>query len=295
MEHDLTALISSLPRPLELKYIKCYMKQMLEALYEIHNKQLMHRDIKAANMLLNNRGQLFIADFGLMTSTTREVFSNNVITRWFKPPEILLGSVKYGPEVDMWGVGCVLVEMLTGKTPFPGQDDEHQLELILQLCGTEILHQAKSLPPDTPRNLARLEHFNRILQKHPNPTKSLVGQTYDKHPSEVVDLLKRLFCVDPSQRITATDALDHDFFWSGVAPANVDDMPRFSFSIHEYELKQQKKNHRGRNAPDFIPPPTKPGGSGFTGGRPTAMPFVPQQRHGQFHSQSRGPRVPHHR
>eukprot|EP00009_Paramoeba_aestuarina_P006020 CAMPEP_0201510182 /NCGR_PEP_ID=MMETSP0161_2-20130828/2983_1 /ASSEMBLY_ACC=CAM_ASM_000251 /TAXON_ID=180227 /ORGANISM="Neoparamoeba aestuarina, Strain SoJaBio B1-5/56/2" /LENGTH=396 /DNA_ID=CAMNT_0047905323 /DNA_START=227 /DNA_END=1414 /DNA_ORIENTATION=- len=261
MEHDLSALLSSLPSPLSLKHVKCYMFQILKGLNEIHSSNLMHRDIKAANMLLNNAGQLNIADFGLMTSTTREIFSNNVITRWFKPPEILLGSVKYGPEVDMWGVGCVLIEMLTGKTPFPGNDDKHQLKLVLSRCGTEALYEAKKTP-DTPKNLSKLPKYSETLQEFSRVTKSRMRSDYSSFQPEVLSLLEELLCVDPHKRITAGDALDHDFFWSGVPQADMKDMPNFKFSIHEYELKQKRKQRGGQRDPmDHLPAPTRPGGT----------------------------------
>jgi len=269
MEHDLAALIWSLRNPLPLKTVKCYMRQILEGLYDIHSCQLMHRDIKAANMLLNNKGQLFIADFGLITSTTKGVFSNNVITRWFKPPEILMGSTNYGPEVDMWGVGCVLVEMLTGKPLFPGHDDHHQLELILSMCGTEAVHKAKSNPPDTPRNLACLPHFEKVVKENSKSTPSKIREAFrhfSNHP-EVLDLLQRLLCVTPHDRITAHDALDHDFFWQGVQPSREEEIQTYP-SLHEYEWKIKKMNERG----ETFEPPTKPSGTSLKNPTPWQRP-----------------------
>lgn len=258
MEHDLSALISSLREPLPLKTVKCYMKQIMEGLHEIHFKKLMHRDIKAANMLLNNRGQLFIADFGLMTTTQRDVFSNNVITRWYKPPELLLGSTQYSTEVDIWGVGCVLFEMMTGKPLFPGNDDKHQLKLIVDLCGTEAIHNAN---PKEAGSLATLPGYSEFLSAYPDSHPSRL-RTCFRFPTEVIDLLERLLCVTPSKRITATEALDHDFFWTGVIPAPEEEVQAYP-SIHEYELKQKRKTERERVEPFRGEPPTKPVGTAF--------------------------------
>jgi len=272
MEHDLSALISSLRNPLPLKTVKCYLRQILEGLYDIHSCQLMHRDIKAANLLLNNKGQIFIADFGLMTSTTRSVFSNNVITRWFKPPELLMGATNYGPEVDMWGVGCVLFELLTGKALFPGRDDHHQLELILTMCGTEAIHNAKSNPPDTLRNLASLPDFEKVLKDYPKSTPSRLRDAirqYANHP-EVLDLLQRLLCLTPHERITAHDALDHDFFWQGIQPSREEDVQSYP-SLHEYEWKKRKMFEKGEAYDGGAP--TRPSGTNLKNPTPWARPF----------------------
>jgi len=260
MDHDLSGLLSTLPGGLPLANAKCYMKQLLEALFEVHQRGLMHRDIKAANMLLNNEGGLFLADLGLMTSfTCRKVFSNNVVTRWYKPPELLLGATNYGPEVDMWGVGCVLVEMLTGKTLFPGRNEKHQLGLILNICGTEDLVRARAAN----LKLSKLKAYPQVLQEIQKAEgmkvrKTRLREKYSTFPDEVIDLLNRLLAFNPEERMAAKDALDHDFFWKGVQPTDCKDMPVFP-SIHEYEVKVMRKNEKLKPKP--VPrQPNKPFG-----------------------------------
>jgi serine/threonine protein kinase len=256
MEHDLSALISSLRDPLPLKTVKCYMKQILDGLHEIHFKKLMHRDIKAANMLLNNRGQIFIADLGLMTTTKREIFSNNVITRWYKPPEILLGSTQYSTEVDMWGIGCVLFEMITGKPLFPGNDDKHQLKLILDLCGTEVLHKSNRAEP---RSLSNLPGYQDATTTFPSIVPSRFRSCFRHFPPEVLDFLDSLLTLEPTKRIKADEALDHDFFWTGVEPAKEEEVQSHP-PLHEYELKQRRKSEKERaerTRTQHIEPPTK--------------------------------------
>ncbi|EGG23379.1 putative protein serine/threonine kinase [Cavenderia fasciculata] len=103
-EHDLSGLLSE--HRFSIPQVKCYFKQLLQGIQEIHMNGVMHRDIKAANILINNKGHLFIGDLGTATSyTKRSVFSNKVVTLWYRAPELLLGATTYGPEIDMWSIG----------------------------------------------------------------------------------------------------------------------------------------------------------------------------------------------
>ncbi|GAM19278.1 hypothetical protein SAMD00019534_024530 [Acytostelium subglobosum LB1] len=103
-EHDLSGLLSE--HRLTLSQAKCYFQQLVQGISEIHKNGVMHRDIKAANILVNNKGSLFIGDLGTATSyVKRSVFSSKVVTLWYRAPELLLGATSYGPEVDMWSIG----------------------------------------------------------------------------------------------------------------------------------------------------------------------------------------------
>jgi len=165
--------------------------------------------------------------------------SNHVVTRWYKPPELLLGSTNYGTEVDMWCIGCVFFEMLTGHPPFPGNDETHQLQLILKLCGTNAFFEALDTP-QTPQSLSALPHFNEVIQTL-SPIPSRLKSRISHLPSEAQDLLSQLLSVDPQSRISAEEAFDHDFFYTGVDPANEEETTICPFSVHEYELKTQAK------------------------------------------------------
>ncbi|XP_066353019.1 cyclin-dependent kinase C-2-like isoform X1 [Miscanthus floridulus] len=98
--------------------IKCFMRQLLTGLHYCHVNQVLNRDIKGSNLLIDNEGNLKLADFGLARSFSSDHIGNltsGVSTLWHRPPELLLGSTKYGPAVDMWSVGCILVELLNGS------------------------------------------------------------------------------------------------------------------------------------------------------------------------------------
>jgi serine/threonine protein kinase len=156
MDHDLTGLME-LPE-IQSKWftedqIKCYMQQLLKGLHFCHVNNVLHRDIKGSNLLINNRGQLKLADFGLARPYSSEAtagqYTNRVITLWYRPPELLLGATQYGPAVDMWSVGCIFAELLARKPVFPGRNEIDQLEQIFKLCGTpnpEVWPGVEKLP-----------------------------------------------------------------------------------------------------------------------------------------------------
>lgn len=108
------------------KQIKCYMWQLLCGLEHCHSHGLIHRDIKTSNILVNNEGVLKIADFGLanfITPENQQQLTNRVVTLWYRPPEIFLGSTSYKETVDMWSVGCVFAEMFAGKPFIKGRNE----------------------------------------------------------------------------------------------------------------------------------------------------------------------------
>ena len=124
MEHDLSGLLGR-KFDFSVPIIKVIMKQILLGVDYLHDNNIIHRDIKGANILLNNRGEVKLADFGLArihnpNPNIIKQYTNRVVTLWYRSPELLLGAVNYGPAIDMWSVGCVFSELLTGVPPFRG-------------------------------------------------------------------------------------------------------------------------------------------------------------------------------
>ncbi len=137
MEHDMHGLIDK-RISFEPSQVKCIMIQLLEALRYLHENGVMHRDIKGANILMSNRGEVKLADFGLARRLDRPdgLYTNRVVTLWYRSPELLLGSNKYNAAVDMWSVGCFLAELLTLRPLFPADKEAKVLELIYEKCGS---------------------------------------------------------------------------------------------------------------------------------------------------------------
>lgn len=138
-ETDLHAVIrAKILQPIHKQFVTY---QLVKALYFMHSAELLHRDVKPSNLLLNADCSVKLCDFGLCRSALDEsvssgsILTDYVATRWYRAPEILLGSTAYGKAVDMWSVGCILGEMLTGRAIFPGNSTMNQLDRILQLTG----------------------------------------------------------------------------------------------------------------------------------------------------------------
>jgi serine/threonine-protein kinase BUR1 len=138
MHHDLDGILQNPLITLTPPQIKSYMQQMLLGLEHLHYHHILHRDIKSSNILIDNRGKVKIADFGLARPFVDQPqdYTNMVVTRWYRAPELLMGSTRYTAAIDIWAIGCVFGEMLKRRAIFPGKSDMEQLDLIWTLCGT---------------------------------------------------------------------------------------------------------------------------------------------------------------
>lgn len=146
--------------------LQLFLYQLLRGLSFCHSRQVLHRDLKPQNLLINQRGELKICDFGLARakSIPTKSYSNEVVTLWYRPPDVLLGNTDYDHSIDMWGVGCIFFEMASGRTFFPGSSVQQQLYLIFSCLGTpnkylwpEILDNSQykryNFPPFKPEKL----------------------------------------------------------------------------------------------------------------------------------------------
>ncbi|CAD2214154.1 mitogen-activated protein kinase [Angomonas deanei] len=141
METDLHMVI--LANILEQVHKQFLIYQLLKTMKYLHSAEILHRDMKPSNLLVNSDCSMKVADFGLARSilslereqVARPMLTDYIATRWYRPPEILLGSTRYTKGVDMWSVGCILGELILGKPIFPGNSTVHQLELIISVTG----------------------------------------------------------------------------------------------------------------------------------------------------------------
>jgi serine/threonine-protein kinase BUR1 len=221
--------------------------------------KILHRDMKAANLLINNQGILKIADFGLARTYEEPAprrgkpaerpqrdYTHCVVTRWYRPPELLLGQRRYGPWVDMWGVGCVFAEMMRTKPLIEGRSDMDQLIRIFRLCGSptqETMPGYDELPgiiDDVKVNFS--EHCERVLEQKMYAYLTSIGVAQIT-ANLAVDLLSKLLLLDPMKRLSAVDALDHEYFTTQPLPSRPSDLPTYEAS---HELTRRKREARAR-------------------------------------------------
>ena len=235
VDHDLTGLMDTPTIQFTEGQVKTYMKQLLTGLWYCHEREVLHRDIKGSNLLIDNQGNLKIADFGLARTFNDNLqrYTNRVITLWYRSPELLLGAEEYGPEVDIWSVGCLLVELLTKKPLFPGKDETEQIDLIFRVLGTP---NENTWPGWENLSLAHLvagkTYKSRLREKlsHLSPT--------------ALDLIEALLRLDPKTRPNANEALDHEWFWSHPYPTPRSELPKYR-STHEWQARQRRKETKG--------------------------------------------------
>uniref|UniRef100_A0A6I9S7H4 [RNA-polymerase]-subunit kinase n=1 Tax=Elaeis guineensis var. tenera TaxID=51953 RepID=A0A6I9S7H4_ELAGV len=219
MEHDLAGLLSSPDIKFSEPQIKCYMRQLLSGLEHCHSHGIMHRDIKCANLLINNDGILKIADFGLanfFSSGQKQPLTSRVVTLWYRPPELLLGSTDYEASVDLWSVGCVFAEVFLGKPIFQGRTEVEQIHKIFKLCGS---------PPDEFWKMSKLPHAT-VFKPH-QPYGSCLRERLKCLPENVSSLLEIFLSVEPYKRGTASTALASEYFKSKPYACDPSSLPKY--------------------------------------------------------------------
>lgn len=285
--------------------------------------------MKAANLLINNKGQLQIADFGLARpfhdpGTAWEGngwkggstgYTSMVVTRWYRPPELLAGDRRYGPPIDMWGLGCILAEMISRKPIFKGSSEIEQMDLIAQLCGSpneetypgwNALPGVKNADPN-PRSDQEPDPPGRHnFGSYPRKVKQYFTIEAFSVRDELAELLDNLLVLDPCKRFTAKQALEHKWFWQPPFPADPSALPSYQASkeldrqrrdqlIHQQQQRAAQAHYQQQQqimAMSRPPPPGRPMGNNNYQGGP---------RNGHHHGRPNGysgghnnPPPPHH-
>lgn len=186
--------------------------QMLDGLCFCHRHRIIHRDLKPANILVTADNSIKIADFGLARAflVPMQTYTHEVVTLWYRAPEILLGDPHYAPAVDLWSVGCILAEMSRGKVLFRGDSEIGQLFEIFQVLGTPS-DLSESWP-----GVSRLPDYRDAFPKWSPKPLSSVCPALDP---QALDLLSLLLAYNPARRITARDAMMHPWF-NDIRPRN---------------------------------------------------------------------------
>lgn len=206
METDLHHVIRA--KILEEIHKQYIIYQLLKGLKYLHSADLIHRDLKPSNLLIDSECHIKIGDFGLARSVNSEEDVGNikltdyVATRWYRAPEILLGSTKYTKSVDMWSVGCILAELIVGKPIFPGTSTLNQIEKVLELIG---------MPKPEDIDSVDSQHTRTILNSIKITKKRSFSSMFAGASEDALDLLRRLLTFNPNHRLTAEEALKHKY------------------------------------------------------------------------------------
>jgi len=188
--------------------VQSYTKQLLQGLAYCHQRRIVHRDLKPQNLLIDQKGSLKLADFGLARAFCVPVrqYTHEVVTLWYRAPEILLGSATYSIPVDLWSAGCIFAEMLVKKPLFPGDSEIDQIFKIFRQMGTpteDNWHGCTSLPDFKP--------------SFPKWKKQAFGKMFDNVHPTAMDLLEKMLIYEPAGRISAREALNHPYFSVNLA------------------------------------------------------------------------------
>ncbi|NXD64276.1 CDK17 kinase, partial [Eolophus roseicapillus] len=217
--------------------LKLFLYQILRGLAYCHRRKVLHRDLKPQNLLINEKGELKLADFGLARakSVPTKTYSNEVVTLWYRPPDVLLGSSEYSTQIDMWGVGCIFFEMASGRPLFPGSTVEDELHLIFRLLGTPC--------QETWPGISSTDEFrNYNFPKYkPQP---LINHA-PRLDTEGIELIAKFLQYESKKRISAEEAMKHAYFRS--LGTRIHTLPE-SVSIFSLKEIQLQKDPGFRNS-----------------------------------------------
>jgi len=225
-------------------HVQFLVYQIVRGMKYVHSAGIIHRDLKPSNIAVNEDCELKILDFGLARPTETEM-TGYVATRWYRAPEIMLNWMHYNQTVDIWSVGCIMAEMLTGKTLFPGTDHIDQLTRILELCGTPGEETLTKITSEEARN---------YIRSLPAMEKKNFSSVFSGASPMAIDLLESMLELDADKRITAEQTLAHPYLAQYADPSDEPDSPPYDQTFEDFDVSVQEwKEYMWKEISGFQP------------------------------------------
>lgn len=243
LEHDLKTLLEDMVEPFLPSETKTLMLQLCSAVQYLHSNWIIHRDLKTSNILLNNRGEIKLADFGMARYTSRPPprLTQMVVTLWYRAPELLLGAEEYGFEIDIWSLGCIFAELLTREPIFLSKNEVGQLSAIFALLGTPTTENWPAF-----RSLPNAKALYPLLSTNKSSKSRLTSAKFPHLTAAGLSLLSSMLALNPGDRPSAPDALSHSYFKEDPRPKAKEMFPTFPS-----KAGQEKRRRRATpEAPD---------------------------------------------
>ncbi|XP_060737195.1 cyclin-dependent kinase 11B isoform X3 [Tachysurus vachellii] len=231
VEHDLKSLMETMKQPFLPGEVKTLMIQLLRGVRHLHDNWILHRDLKTSNLLLSHKGILKIGDFGLAREygSPLKPYTPVVVTLWYRGPELLLGAKEYSTAVDMWSVGCIFGELLTQKPLFPGKSEIDQINKVFKDLGSpseKIWPGYNELP--AVKKMTFTEYPYNNLRKRFGALLSDQG----------FDLMNKFLTYCPAKRISADEALKHEYFRESPLPIEPSMFPTWPAKSEQQRVKR---------------------------------------------------------
>lgn len=239
-DHTVLNELERSPRGVHENTTKRITYQTLQAVAFCHQHNCIHRDVKPENILITKNGQIKLCDFGFARILTGpgDDYTDYVATRWYRAPELLVGDTQYGPPVDVWAVGCVFAELLTGAPLWPGRSDVDQLYLIEKTLG-DLIDRHKTI-------FSANQYFKGLSIPEPAKREPLEEKLPLIVGKPAMDFLKNCLFLHPNQRMTCQQLLEHQYFssyWDGASGMN-----NMDYGDKNKERKRNKDAKDKRNA-----------------------------------------------
>ena len=237
MKHDLFGIISN-NIVYNLSQIKYIFHELVLGLKYLHENNILHRDLKPLNILLNAKNEIKIGDFGLArifsnSPNVKKIYTNQVVTVCYRAPELLLGETNYSTKIDIWSLGCILLELLTRKTTFSYNEEKLVFLSICELCGTP---NEKNWP-----HVTELKNYDSLIPKE-EKTSKINNTTFPNFDEVTLDIIKKMLTLNPEERITLDEILKHPFLASHEPKmCKAEDMPKIEEEMHWYRYREEMK------------------------------------------------------